>query len=321
MIPDGNWENGRNILARNREVKVFCDDRDLKQEKFSFILKKATQKLLEARNNRARPGLDNKIIVAWNGLMIGGLADAYLAFRDKSFLDLAENTASFILQNKKDDGTLPRTVSKDEKFIPGFLDDYTCMAEACLALYRVTFDEKWIHEARQIMDYALEHFYDLEEKLFFYTASNSDNLIARKKELFDNVIPGSNSMAAKCYFRLGSLLDNEAYLSVANGMMSIVKKMMIAEPEYLYNWGILYGMLSGPFAEIVITGNEYLDFGLDLEKDFHPGKLVMASREKSDLPLFEGRKPAKGKTTVFVCYNKSCRLPVYSVGEALSMLE
>ena len=203
--------------------------------------------------------------------------------------------------------------------LSGYLDDYAFMAEACLSLYHALFDEKWITRASALADFTIRNFYDPSEEMFFYTASPA-SLIARKKEIFDNVIPGSNSVMAMNLFRLGIILGREDYSALARNMGSQVKKLVISEPEYLYRWLDLLFCLSSPIAEIAVIGPDYKKVGTELSDYFNPSKLVLATGSKSDLPLFKERAAINGQTTIYVCYNKSCRLPVHTVEEAKKLI-
>jgi hypothetical protein len=316
----GNWEPGRNILAAGSDDEEFCRTHNIDPTGLRALLGKAKNTLLEARKKRVRPGLDNKMIVAWNGLMIRALADAYLAFGERDYLDLAKRTAELVSDHSGPDGNLHRLINGGETAIPGYLDDYAHMIEAYTGLYNVTFNEGWLEKAGKLSDYVLKNFYDEKEKVFFYTDSGSGALVARKKEIFDNVIPGSNSVTAMNFFNLGMMLDNREYSSVAVNMMAGIQQLVKREPEYLYNWCNLLCLLAIPVAEIAVIGNGYLEAGLTLQRNHRIDKLVMATSIQSSLPLFEGRTAINGKDTFYVCYNKTCKLPVHSAEEALGLL-
>ncbi len=316
----GNWELNKNILAVQKDQEDFCEAHGINTDKFEWILEKSRRLMFSERNKRVRPGLDDKVIVAWNALMIKALADAFLAFSEKKFLESGLNKAEWLTSFMGKNGKLPRTITA-ANLSSGYLDDYACLSEAFLSLYHVTFEEKWIQRTKLLVDYVMNNFRDPDENLFYYSDASAENLIARKKEVFDNVIPGSNSVMAMCLFRLGTMLGNESYTSTAVKMISGIQQLLKTEPEYLYNWGNLSLLLARPTAEIAVVGKEFRLFGQELENYFYPGKIVMATENESPLPLFEGRPAADNKTTIYVCYDKSCRLPVYSVQDALNLLE
>ena len=147
-------------------------------------------------------------------------------------------------------------------------------------------------------------------------------MIARKKEIFDNVIPASNSIMAKSLFFLGKILDKDEYSKRAEKMLIEVKRITLLEIEYLANWGQLATYFAKPTPEIVIIGEEYQNFRQEIEQYFEPNKVIIASEKPSDeLPLLANRVLKDNKTTIYVCSNKTCQLPVNSVEEALKLVE
>src|SRR5690606_3447648 len=143
------------------------------------------------RKERIRPGLDDKIICGWNGLMLSGLSQAFLATGNSKILQLALNNGEFLLSKMTKDGQLFRTYKRGKAYTPAFLEDYAAVIQAFIQLYQITFDIKWISEAKKLCDYCLTHFFDKEDGYFYYNNPEAERLIANKKELFDNVIPAS----------------------------------------------------------------------------------------------------------------------------------
>jgi uncharacterized protein YyaL (SSP411 family) len=167
----------------------------------------------------------------------------------------------------------------------------------------------------------MKHFYDPIEEMFFFTADNSEKLIARKKEVFDNVIPSSNSAMALNLYKLGMYFEKEDYINLSLKMLGRVKKLLIAEPSYLANWGILFTMNIKPTAEIAIAGKNSAVYRKKLDENFLPNVILAGSFQESKLPLLKHRLPADGDTMIYVCYGKTCKLPVKTVEEALKQLE
>ncbi|HLF36137.1 MAG TPA: thioredoxin domain-containing protein [Cyclobacteriaceae bacterium] len=317
----GNWEDSRNIIAVAADKEIICEKYDITGKDLESLTEKSRERLLVARSARIRPGLDNKLITAWNGMMVTGLANAYITFGDDFFLVPAIRNAGVLSGIFEELGKLPRKLQDPGNSTPGFLDDYAFVMEAMISLYQASFDEKWVGIALKIGNYVTQNFYDEKEDLFFYSPMDAETPVARKKELFDNVIPSSNSVMALNLFKLGKILDHAGFLEISGKMLSRMHKLIIAEPEYLSNWGKLFCLMSNPFAEIAVVGPDYNEICRDLLADFNPGKIVMGSGRESSLPLFEGRTAINGKTTIFVCYNKACKLPVHSVEEALRLLQ
>ncbi len=321
VVPEGNWERGLNILHRNQTPEDFSREMKINENDFKARLKSAKSTLIAARRRREKPGLDDKILTSWNALLLKGLIDAYHAFGDESFLDLAQKNAKFIHKNLVNDGALLRSYSKESHVIPGYLDDYAFAIDAFYSLYQATFKRQWLDVAIALTDHTIAHFYDPTEELFFYTDDRSEELIARKKELFDNVIPASNSAMAQNLYYLGNLLEKESYLKLSESMISKIAPMIKTDPQYLTNWGTLYALRSQPIQEIAIIGKDFLSFSQGLQRHFTPNKVISASLKSNDLPLLRDRSAIDDKTTLYVCFNKSCKLPVHSIDEALEQVK
>ena len=320
ITTQGNWE-GKNILRRLETEEEFAEAFSLSPEKLKAKVSAAREKLMKAREKRIRPGMDDKILAGWNGIMLKGLIDAFEAFNEPSFLSLAEKNAIFLVSKMMDDGALYRSYKEGTASIDAYLEDYAYVIDGLSALYQVTFDEKWLQHAKDLTQYTLEHFYDEKEGLFFFTDNSSEKLIARKKEVFDNVIPASNSQMALNLYQLGVIYDNEDFKEKSKSMISKMADLMKEEPAYLTNWGILYAYMSTPTAEISIVGPKAKEVQQRFVKRYLPNKVVMGADEASDLPLMEGKHAMNGETTIYVCYNKTCKLPVTSIERAYEQLK
>lgn len=302
---EGNWEHGRNILRRGPQTTSAETD-EIK------ILK---TKLLTARNNRIRPGLDDKILTGWNAMTIHGLVDCYKAFQDEHFLSLALGAISF-LEEKLISDKVYRSWKGRRSETEGFLEDYAFLIQAYTSLYQVTFNEGWLYKAKVWCEYVLQHFFDREENFFFYSSDTAEALIARKKEIFDNVIPGSNAVMARNLFQLGTLLNKEEWKVLARSMTSPLLHLITTEPVYTCHWAVLLNDLVYEPTEIVIAGSDALTLREELHRHYLPFALTAGSTTESTLPLLENRMPQTG-TLIYVCRNKTCQLPVTDVTSAL----
>jgi uncharacterized protein len=303
----GNWEEGVNILWKKDGFL---------NEKFASQI----EKLMLVRAKRIRPGLDDKILCSWNGLMLRGLVDAYRVFGEKEFLDLALENAQFIAEVFVQGEELYHSFKNGKLKILGFLEDYASVIDAFTALYQVTFDENWLHLAELLTIHTYKNFYDQTDHFFFFTDNDAEDLIARKKEIFDNVVSSSNSMMAKNYYTLGVLLDREDFVKLSQKMLSKMRKLLITNIDYLTNWGCLVAQNVSPTIEIAIVGEKYQEFRVELEHYFKTNKVICGTKEWSDLPLLENRTAPEDETLIFVCQNKTCQLPVKSVAEAVVQL-
>jgi hypothetical protein len=316
----GNWEEGQNILHRKNSDQEFADENGLSALELQKKVLHAHKQLNKIRSKRIRPGLDNKILAGWNGIMTCGLVDAYNAFGEERFLKIALDNVNFIESKMRNKEGLYRNFNNGKASIDAYLEDYSWVIKAYTLIYQATFDEQWLTKAQTLTDYVLDNFYDESEGMFFYTDKNGEKLIARKKEIFDNVIPASNSVMANNLHILGILLDNEQYTTTSSEMLSRVEKLLTESTSYLTNWGMLFTNKTSPTAEIVIIGDDYAEFRNEIAAKHIPNQVLMGSKEESDLPLMEGKSALRGKTTIYVCYNKTCKLPVNSVEEALEQL-
>ncbi|MBL3655573.1 thioredoxin domain-containing protein [Fulvivirga sp. 2943] len=317
----GNWEEGKNILHKKLDDSIFAENHKITTEELQRIVNEANEVLLKEREKRERPGLDDKILSGWNALTVKGLVDAYNAFGEERFLNIAIKNADFITEKMMDGDKLYRNYKNGKASIDGYLEDYAFAIDAFAALYQATFDERWLKKAKELTDYTLEHFFDKEENLFFYTDNSSQKLIARKKEIFDNVIPSSNSQMAINLYVLGTIYDKNEYKNISTAMLSKVKSLLSTDIGYLSNWGCLYTYMATPTAEIAIVGENALAKRSEFVQRYIPNKVMMGASSDSNLPLMEGKTTAAGKTTIYVCYNKTCKLPVHEVKKAFDQLQ
>jgi len=194
---NGNWEHV-NILHVTKDLSEVAKEFSMSKDQAKTQIASINQKLFDHRAKRIRPGLDDKILTAWNGLMMKGYIDAYLAFGNQEYLETAIKNANFILDNQlQKDYRLNRNYKDGKSSINGFLDDYALTIDAFVALYQANFDEKWLNTADALMAYVQKHFYNAETSMYNYTSSIDPPLIAKKSEYADNVIPGSNSVMAR----------------------------------------------------------------------------------------------------------------------------
>jgi uncharacterized protein YyaL (SSP411 family) len=321
----GNWEHGRNILHRIESDESFAERMGWSSSDLNVRLDATHTRLLRVRNERIRPGLDDKILCSWNGLMLKGLATAYRVFNEPEFLTLALRLAYFLMKRMRDsrNGRLWHTYKAGRARQAGFLDDYAAVIDGLLALYQATFTESWLTEADQLTQYVLTNFADPDpsaDDLLFFTDKNGEELIARRKELFDNVIPASNSMMAENLYVLSLLMERSAYAERADRMLGRVQPLVQQNADYLTNWAAQFALRVRPTAEIAIVGPDADSLRIELDAEFYPNKVLSGAAEMSDLPLLQQRGPIDGKTAVYVCYNRACQLPVTSVAEVWQLL-
>jgi uncharacterized protein len=320
VTPDGNWEHGNNILTRLQTDKVFLNTHAVDEQLWKSIVKRSKHILLHEREKRTKPGLDDKIITAWNAMMIVGLTDAYRVFNDGIFLKAAEKNMRF-LENEVMEGTkLYRSFKGSRSKVEGFLDDYAYVIQAYLKLYQVTFEEYWLNRAALFLEFTLDKYFDEAEGYFFYTGHDAEGLIARKKEIFDNVIPSSNAIMAQNLYQIGVILDRDDWKMKAIAMTTSFTHLIKGEPNYMAYWAMVYTEIRKGMAEVVITGDAMHELRSQIQTSFHPFALFMGTKSMSDLPLIRDKTQVNGRTTVYVCRNKTCLLPVQTAEEANHMI-
>lgn len=313
----GNWE-GKNALRVVRDEQELMTKYRLDPSEFYKILDTFKSNALTQREKRVRPGLDNKMIAGWNGLLLSGLSEAYQATQEDAVLALAKKTAAFAKDHLIKNGKLNRFPDKE---MEGFMEDYAAMIQGFIKYYETTFEWEYLVLAKQLMDQANEAFFDETENLYYFTSDESESLIARKKELFDNVIPSSNSLMAWNLVHLGTHFYDEELIKKGKSILAQVTDLIKQEPEYLSNWGVLALELSSSFAEVVIVGEDYEKLAQEMNQEFIPNKIITAAASVRESPLFEYKTAVDGKTTVYVCYDKSCKRPVTTIAEAIEQME
>jgi uncharacterized protein YyaL (SSP411 family) len=315
----GNWEHNKNILFRKESSAEFAQKNNLSLDEWQKILKKATKKLLHKRSKRIRPSTDDKILTSWNALMLSGYVEAYLALGEKEYLDVALKNAQFLETNMiQKDGSLWRNYKDGKASIHAFLDDYALLADAYILLYQATFDVHWLNLAKKITDYTITHFSNQKSNMFYYTSDQSENLIARKMEIADNVIPSSNSVMANVLFKLGEYFYHKPYTTMSKTMLSHVKDNITQSGPYYSNWGTLMGYVAHEPYEVAIIGSDAIKRNLKMQENYLPTTLFMGGTEEN-LPLLEN-KLVEGETMIYVCKQKTCKMPVLEVDKAISMM-
>lgn len=218
------------------------------------------------------------------------------------------------------DNRLWRSYNKGKASINGFLDDYAFIIDALISLYQATFDEKWIMQAYRHAEYVLDHFSDESTGMFFYTSDIDPPLVVRSSEYTDNVIPSSNSAMAINLYNLGRFFCKDEWIARAGTMAHNVQKDAITGGPYYANWDILMLMLSYSPHEVVITGDDREEKRKELDRHYLPGLIISGGSEDSSLPLLKD-KPASGKTLIYVCRNKTCKMPETNINQVIGQLK
>jgi uncharacterized protein len=322
LKPGGNWEEGVNIFFQTRAYKEIAVEFGMEERELIVKLNFLKNELLSVRNQRIFPGKDDKILAGWNGLIDAGLIQAYHATGDESLLNLALKNLRFIQEKMVVEGVLHRSYKNGQAYTPAFLEDYAALIKANLMAFEVSAEVEFLEVARRFAEVCLDEFYDESDGFFFFNNPNSEKLIANKKELFDNVIPASNSILARVFHQLSLFTYEEKFAIIAQKMLGGMKELIIKEPGFLCNWANFYLETLVPTAEIAIVGKGAKEKARIIKKQFSPNLILAWSEKQTEtVPLLAGKMPdSEGNALIYVCFGKACRRPVSSVVDALSQL-
>jgi uncharacterized protein YyaL (SSP411 family) len=317
----GNWEQDKNILYRKTNNEEILKKYHSKLPELIKSLNSDKEMMLKTRNKRVKPGIDDKILTSWNAIMLKGYISAYRAFGEERFLITALKNADFLTNNAiGKNGEVTRNYKNRKSAVPGLLDDYSFTISAFIDLYQATFDEKWLYEAKGLTEYAILHFFDIPSGMFYYTPDNHSDLIARKMEITDNVIPSSNSEMAMDLFLLGNYFNNESYIQKASQMLTNVQKDLHQNIYSYSNWGLLAIHLIKPIFEVAIVGPDWVQIRTTMDSSYLPDAIFLGGKNEGTLNLLED-KLVPGQTTIYVCVNKTCKMPVNKSEEALKQIK
>jgi uncharacterized protein YyaL (SSP411 family) len=329
----GNFEHGKSILNLPKTIEQCAKLHQLDPNQLQAELKESCDKLLAARNDRVRPGKDDKILVSWNGLMIDSLARAGVILQAPQYLEAAAKAATFILERMtRADGRLLHTFRSGQARLDAYLDDYACCVNSLITLYESTFDEVWIDHAVRLADMMLARFADKDHGGFFYTADDHEQLITRTKDLHDSSVPSGNAMAATALIRLGKLTGRQDYLGAAEDALHAALAVMERSPTATGQMLIALDMFLGPMREIVVLGNpdskETQEAIFKLHRSYVPSRVIAIRDPASNSyrsphlePLFAGKAVGASDPTVFVCRDFTCQAPVSGPAEVDKLLE
>ena len=328
----GNFEDERSIPRITRSIELFAHHVERDADETRKTLKRAMSALFQAREKRIRPRRDDKVLVGWNGLMIAGLAKAHQAIGDKSFIDMAQAAAGFVLKNvDAASGRLFRRQREGELIRPAFADDYAFFVWGLIELFESTFDPVYLKTAIGFTDQMIEHYLDQEGGGFFFTPHDGEQMIVRDKEIYDGATPSSNSVAALNLIRLSRLTGNTRYEELADRTIRAfapeVNHYPMAYTQFLQ--AVDFGL--GPAKEIVIVGDPDDENALRMieavHRSFMPNKALIFKRTGPDArrlaelaPWTEDLEAIDDQATAYICDNFVCQRPLTSVDEFVSLL-
>lgn len=335
MTPEGNFleeatgkRTGANILHLPKGLDTVAAELDMDEKYLAEKLMHARQRLYAAREKRVRPLLDDKILTDWNGLMIAAMARAGRALDEPDYVHAAEAAANFILADMRDDtGRLLHRYREGEAGLPAHAEDYAYFLWGLVELFEATFDSRWLEAAVALADDFLERFRDVERGGFFYTASDSEELLARSKEGQDAANPSANSVAMLVFTRLARLLGAPDYETYAEEIARAFYPEASQHPAAYTFMLCALDAARGKSMEIVLAGDErdetWQAMRRAVDSRFLPGAVLLGTRPGLEkiAPWTESLVPKDGRTTAYVCEERACKSPVTDAAALEALLE
>lgn len=316
----GYWEHQNYVLIQQKPLEITANDFGISASKLQAKKESFEKTLFEIRKKRPKPALDDKIITSWNAIMNRGYTDAYKAFGEVKYLEIAQKNIEFIKTKLwSEDGNLYRTYKNKIAKINGFLEDYAFVVDALIGLYEVTANENYLLEAKQLTDYTLDNFYDSDKGLFRFKSVEDASLVSENYETEDNVIDSSNSVMARNLYTLSVYFGLVYYEDICRKMLRIVISN-IDYPSAFSNWLNVWMNFDTQQKELAICGKNALENLNVINQNYFPNLIVSASEKPSNLPFLKGRY-AENILHFFVCQNKVCDLPLQSIDKVLLQLK
>jgi uncharacterized protein len=324
VTAEGNFE-GRNILFVPHEPSAVARAQGVTEPELRTAVERAQRILYDARERRVRPGLDDKILAGWNGLMLRGVAEAARAFGDDALRALAIRNGEFLFRTMVRDGRVLRTYKNGAAKIDGFLEDHAAVALGALSLYELTFDRRWLDRARALGDEILARFWDGEAQALFDTASDAESLVTRPRDVTDNAMPSGSSLAIELLLRLDELFATGLYAERARYLLET-----IAEPMARYPTAFGHALGAADLAvrgaiEVAVAGSpsdeRFAALARVAAERYLPSLVLVggAGDHARGIALLEGR--GGSEPTAYVCRSYACDVPTTDVGTLGAQLD
>jgi uncharacterized protein YyaL (SSP411 family) len=327
VTDEGNFE-GHNILHISATLDEVAARGNVTVDEARAILDRGRQQLFQIREQRIKPGRDEKVLTAWNGLMLASFAEGAAILDRDDYRKVAEVNADFLLANLYRDGLLLRIWKAGEAKLNGYLEDYACLIEGLICLFEATGRVRWLEQAVALTNKMIAEFWDDQDGGFFFTGGSHEELIVRSKDFLDNATPSGNSVAAFGLQKLAVLTNNEQYQRYATTILRLIGDQIRRYPS-AFGWALsaLDFYLSTPKEIVVVAptpGQEVDEFIGAAWERYLPNRVICScigdcSAAQKMVPLFEGRVPAS-KPTGYVCQAYTCQAPAKTPSELLQQL-
>jgi uncharacterized protein YyaL (SSP411 family) len=327
VTENGNFEH-KNILHIQTDIKTSAIRFNLSTDAVEKILEESRTILLKHRSKRIRPGLDDKILTAWNGLMLSAFARMYQVDRNEVYKNVIENNIDFIKKNLFDDGHLLRSYNKGQAKYRAYLDDYAFLIQGLLDAYEALFNTDYLEWAHELAEYTNQKFWDDNKFGYFYTSSDQEVLIERLKDEHDASVPSGTAIMMINLLRFYSLTESSEILNIAEQILKKYGKRMGDNPYGYASYLLGYDLYSQKPKEIVLVLPQDSDaekYYNTIFKTYLPNKVVVALKDDQNVSalsasLLQGKEPIDGKITAYVCHNFACSPPVFTTTELSKLL-
>jgi uncharacterized protein YyaL (SSP411 family) len=285
----------------------------------SDAVERAIPVLYEARAKRVWPALDDKIIAAWNGLMLRGVATCARVFGSAEWRTLAVRNAEFIASHLVRDGRVMRIWARGEARVNGFLEDYAAVALGFLEVWQLTHERVWLNRAQELTDAIAERFWDDAVAGFYDVPVDHEVLITRPRDMLDNATPSGSSLAVELFLRMSYVTGNAAYADKANRAMAPLTESLARHPHAFGHLLCAVDMaVNGATAVAVVGSPAGAAALLDVtHRAYLPGLIVGGAAERADhdLALFANRDARGAAAAAYVCRGQVCDAPATTVAE------
>jgi uncharacterized protein YyaL (SSP411 family) len=315
---------GKNILHKRHSMEETAARFDVSVPDLSRAIDDATTILMRARAQRVRPHLDDKILTAWNGLMIGAFATGARVLNEPRYLEAAQRAARFILEHLYIDGSLLRRWREGEAAIGAFLDDYAFFSAGLLDLYEADFDGNWLIVAQQLTDKMRQLFEDTNEGGFFSTGEADTALVLRMKEDYDGAEPSGNSIAILNLLRLARITGQDDYSEAAARALRAFAPKLRTAPSGMPQMLVAYQYSLQPPRQIVLAGSQdgLSPFLAEVRMRFLPEYTLLWSGSAGlHVPGLKDKRPVDGRAAAYVCQNFACQLPATEASQFAELLQ
>jgi uncharacterized protein len=318
ITQQGNFE-GKNILNVTRPVEDLAVEAKVTPEHLRQSLEESRRKLFEVRESRIKPARDEKILTAWNGMMLASFAEAAAVLDREDYLEVARRNGRFLLDNLLRDDLLLRTYKGDTAKLNAYLEDYAFLGDGLLTLYEATGELEWFEATLSITQKMIDEFWDDQDGGFFYTGKSHESLIVRAKDYFDNATPSGNSVAAEVMLRLAAFTDNEDFRRKAVSILRLLGDSLRRYPSGFGRALCALNFYLRPPKEIAIIGDQDLASARLLRnavwRPYVPNKVVAQAASEDNrspkvIPLLRDRGLVDGRPAAYVCEHFTCSEPV-----------